>query len=208
MFKTFLAGLLIVAGAISAPSRVIADETFTFAPTKSRIEFHANATFTKVIGVFHAWQADLKIPSGRLENATLNMEIQAGSVRTGSGLKDNQVKGNNFFDVLAHPLIRFNSTRILPGSGPNQYLMEGDLTLRGITKPVTVGLTLQPGADGHQTLLGKCYFNRREFGMVHNVPFNKVADNVSVTFQFDLSSGGLTAASTGPIHTDFNSAGR
>ncbi|HUO34929.1 MAG TPA: YceI family protein [Candidatus Acidoferrum sp.] len=171
-------------------------DSYRISPSGSQISFHAKATFMKIVGVFHDWHADLHIPSGNVEDASLSLEIQAESVKTGSGVKDKEVKGSKFFDVENHPTIRFVSTRVLGGKDSGSYLMEGDLTLRGVTKPVSVMLTWQPDNNGDHRLRGDCEFNRREFGMVHNVPFNKVADKVGVVFDFDVSAG--TAASSVP----------
>lgn len=198
--KILATALVFAATAAAAPQP---DGAIVIAQKSSKIEFHASATFTKVNGIFHEWRANLKMPSGKLDDASLDMEIQAASVKTGSGMKDREVKGRKFFDVEAHPTIRFVSTRVLAGPDPDRYLMDGDLTLRGVTKPVSVILSLEPEEDGHQRLFGDCEFNRREFGMVHNVPFNKVADKVGVKFEFDIVPGGSTTAATGTSREKF-----
>lgn len=176
------------------------DEAFSVNHESSRIEFHASATFTKVIGVFHNWQADLKIPAGKVENASLTLEIEAASVKTGSGLKDKTVKSHNFFDVETHPTIRFVSSRVLAGPDPSRYLMEGDLTLRGVTKPVSILLTWRPAEDGTRHLTGDCEFSRREFGMTHNMPFNKIADKVSVQFNLAVANSSAAASGAASLH--------
>ncbi len=75
--------------------------------TSSKIEFHASSTFAKVVGVFHSWEADMKMPADKFADASLVLEIEAASVTTGSGLRDKEVKGKNFFAVQEHPKIRF-----------------------------------------------------------------------------------------------------
>lgn len=191
------AAVLLLATNLAAGGIPAADETYSVTHEKSRIEFHASATFTKVVGVFHDWRADLKMPAGKVEDASLTLEIEAASVMTGSGMKDKTVKGQNFFDVQKHPTIRFVSSRVLAGPDPDRYLMEGDLTLRGITRPVSIILSWQPGEEGTRRLIGDCEFNRRDFGMTHNIPFNKVADKVSV--QFALAIATAPAETTGSV---------
>jgi polyisoprenoid-binding protein YceI len=78
----------------------------------SKVEFHANATFAKVIGVFHSWDVNLKMPSDKFDAASIDMQIEADSVATGSGIRDKEVKGKNFFDVKQYPEIRFVSKSI------------------------------------------------------------------------------------------------
>jgi polyisoprenoid-binding protein YceI len=55
--------------------------------TSSKIEFHATSTFAKVVGVFHSWDADMKVPAGKFADASLVLEIEAASVTTGSGTR-------------------------------------------------------------------------------------------------------------------------
>jgi polyisoprenoid-binding protein YceI len=182
------ATIILLAASFAAADIPAPEEVYSVTPENSRIEFHANATFTKVIGVFHNWQANFRMPSGKVDDASLTLDIEAASVRTGSGVKDKTVKSPNFFDVEQHPTIRFVSKRVLTGPDPDRYMMEGDLTLRGVTRPVSIILAWQPGDDGARHLTGDCEFNRREFGMTHNIPFNKIADKVSVQFNLAIAN--------------------
>ena len=150
----------------------------------SKVEFHANATFAKVIGVFHSWDVNIKMPSDKFDHASIDMQIEADSVATGSGIRDKEVKGKNFFDVKQYPEIRFVSKSITPDGGPDpsKFLMDADLTMRGITQLVSVAVVVHPQEKGHQAIDGDFSFNRRDFGMTHNVPFNKVNNTIQVQF--------------------------
>jgi len=150
----------------------------------SKVEFHANATFAKVIGVFHSWDVNFKMPSDKFDDASIDMQIEADSVATGSGIRDKEVKGKNFFDVKEFPEIRFVSKTITPDGGPDptKFLMDANLTMRGITQLVSVAVVVHPQEKGHQAIDGDFSFNRRDFGMTHNVPFNKVNNTVQVQF--------------------------
>jgi polyisoprenoid-binding protein YceI len=156
----------------------------------SKIEFHASATFVKVTGVFHEWDVNLKIPADKFDDASLDMQLESDSVATGSGLRDKEVKGKNFFDVKQYPQIHFVSKSITPDGGgdPSKFLMNADLTLRGITQVVSVAVTVHPQEKGHQSIDGEFTFNRRDFGMTHNAPLNKVANNVQVQFHLDVAN--------------------
>ena len=155
-------------------------------PEESRIEFHATSTFGKVTGVFRDWRAELKKPEEKFENGSLTLEIEAASVKTGSGIRDKEVKGKNFFAVKEFPEIHFESKKIVPGPEPTNFSMEGELTLRGVTKPVTVEVITGPVVKGHEQVVGSFTFNRREFGMTHNPPLNHVADTVSVHIALEV----------------------
>lgn len=202
-----LISILLLTANFAAADIPAPDEVYSVAHEKSRIEFHPSATFTKVIGVFHDWRADFKMPAGKVEDASLILEIDADSVKTGSGMKDKTVKSPNFFDVLQHPKIRFVSNRVLGGPDPDRYLMEGDLSLRGITKPVSIILTWRPDEDGTRRLIGDCEFNRREFGMTHNIPFNKIADEVRVQFSLAIANATSEAQTSPSGRTHLQPAG-
>ncbi len=175
------------------------DQTHNVVMEDSKIEFHTSATFGKVDGVFHSWQADLKEPTENFGDASLELQIEADSVKTGSGLKDKEAKGKNFFAVKEYPDIHFASKRILPGNDPLEFKMEGELTIRGITKPVSMLVTVTPVDYGHQRIDGNFSFDRRDFGMTHNVPFNKVSDTIKV--HIDLSVEINSAAHTQNFQT-------
>jgi polyisoprenoid-binding protein YceI len=187
------AGILLIFAAGSLSARLNDDSSRYVVKTDSLIEFRASATFAKVVGVFHAWEADLKMPGGKFDDAALVLEIDADSVATGSGTKDKEIKGKNFFFVKEHPHIRFVSKSVTPDGDPTKFHMEGELTLRGITQPVSVAIVVRPKEEAHQRIDGQFSFNRREFGMVHNVPFNKVANTVEVNFQLEVQNTAVVA---------------
>ena len=180
--------------AMAATAAQSADGARQVIKAGSIVEFRASATFTKVVGVFERWKAELKIPGNNFENASLRMELAAASVTTGSGLKDKEIKGKKFFAVEEYPTIQFMSKSVRAGDEPGKFAMDGELTMRGITKPVTVMVTVLAEAGGREWVDGDLSFNRREFGMTHNVPFNKVADTVSVMMHLELASGDAGAA--------------
>jgi len=181
--------MLFSLAAISLGAQIQSDPARTVVKSDSKIEFHASATFAKTVGVFHAWDVNLKMPADKFGDASLDMEIAADSVSTGSGLKDKEVKGKNFFDVKQYPQIHFLSKSITPDGGPDpsKFLMNGELTMRGITQLVSVAVTVRPPVNGHRLIDGNFSFNRRDFGMTHNVPLNKVANTVQVQFHLDVT---------------------
>ena len=171
-----LAAFCLAAQPQGAPTSAVVKE-------QSRIEFHSSSTFGKTVGVFHSWDADLKMPTENFADASLTLEIDAASVETGSGLKDKEAKGKNFFNVKEYPKIRFVSKTISPDADPSKLHMDAELTLRGVTKPVSIAIILHPRENGLQQIEGNFSFDRREFGMIHNVLFDKIANTVLVQFQ-------------------------
>jgi polyisoprenoid-binding protein YceI len=181
-------------GARASSAAAAADEPRSVVKAGSKIEFHAKATFAKIVGVFHEWDAELKKSGDSFEDATLKMKLDSDSVSTGSGLKDKEIKNKNFFDVKQFPEIEFVSTKVTPGPDATKFVMEGNMTMRGITKPVTVMIVEHPVENGHQIIDGTIEFNRRDFGMTHNVPFNKVSNEVEVDFRLNVVVSAPAAA--------------
>ncbi len=186
ILASFLCG---VAGAQSPDRATIVKE-------ESKIEFHASSTFAKVVGEFLLWDASLQMPAGHLKDGSLELDLKSESVHTGSGLKDKEVRGKNFFNVTQYPDIHFASTGILPDPDPAKFTMTGNLTLRGITRPVTVAVAITPLPNGNQQIEGDFTFNRRDFGMTHNMLFNKIADTIRVTIQLHVKPTDASATPT------------
>jgi polyisoprenoid-binding protein YceI len=99
---------------------------------------------------------------------------------TGSGMKDKMVKGKDFFFVKNYPTVRLTSTKVIPSSDPNKFQVQADFTLHGVTKPVTLQVTLDRDSKGGGQIYGDLSFDRRDFGMTHSVPFVRVSDSVRV----------------------------
>lgn len=156
-------------------------------PKTSRVDFFVHSTLSDVEGVFSNWKAEFKVPTPRIEDATLILHVASSSVSTGSGSKDRLIKGENFFFVQRYPFIDFVSTKIAADPGdPLKFTMDGNFTMRGVTKPVTVRLTLDPQGNHHGTVDGDMSFDRREFGMTYKMPFNRISDSVRVRFNLDV----------------------
>lgn len=198
MRRTLNACIILIFAAVWMSAQSADEQARTVVKTDSRIEFHATATFEKVTGVFHLWEADLKMPADDFAKALLNLEMDSESVTTGSGLRDKETKGKNFFDVKEYPKVTFVSKSIVADSDPSKFHMNAELTLRGITKPVSVAVTVQPQPNGHRWVDGNFSFNRRDFGMIHNVPFNKVANTILVQFHLDVAGTPAPAATATP----------
>lgn len=151
---------------------------YAITPVESKIKFGVKAS-VPIEGVFDKWDATLTFGSTDLSSGVLEIKIQADSVNTGSGLKDGKLKGKDFFDVKQNPLITFRSTKIIQ-TGSNTFEVDGDFTIRGVTKPEKLALDLERSGPGVGVITGVMAFDRKEFGMNSGIPFIKVADRVEV----------------------------
>ena len=110
----------------------------------------------------------------------LDVKIQAASVNTGSGLKDSTLKSDDFFNVDQAPLITFHSTKIVQ-TGPETFDIQGTFTIRGVSKPETLHMTVFGKGTGSGEIGGRMAFDRKDYGMTHGIPFIRIADRVEVS---------------------------
>jgi polyisoprenoid-binding protein YceI len=152
---------------------------FAITPEGSSVNFNVDASVS-INGTFDKWNATLTFTSTDVTSGILDVEIQAASVDTGSGLKNSKLKGSDFFDVDNNPLITFKSTKLIQ-SGPDTFEVDGNFTIRGVTKPEKLTLTVTGKGTGAGTISGTMAFDRKNYGMNSGIPFIKIADRVEVT---------------------------
>jgi polyisoprenoid-binding protein YceI len=109
----------------------------------------------------------------------LDIKIQADSVDTGSGMKDGKLKSKDFFNADKDPYIMFHSTKIIQ-TGSNTFEVDGNFTIRGVTKPEKLTLTVSGIGTGSGDIAGIMAFDRKDYGMNSGIPFIKIADRVEV----------------------------
>ena len=153
---------------------------------------HANLSFTynhlgysTTDGRFGDWDGTLLIDKDTPANSSIEFTINIDSLDTFWADRDTHLKSPDFFDAAKYPQATFKSTKV-EQTGENQLDVTGDLTLRGITKPVT--LTVDVLALGDHPMAKKpaagfavtTVLKRSDFGMDKFVPY--VGDEVTVTF--------------------------
>jgi polyisoprenoid-binding protein YceI len=82
----------------------------------------------------------------RPEDSTLEVEIDTATVDTRDETRDAHLRSGDFFGVEDHPTISFRSTGVRPGAGEAEWKVDGELTIRGVTRPVTVDVEFLGGA--------------------------------------------------------------
>ena len=107
-------------------------------------EFVARHLMAKVRGKFSGVSGVATIAE-RPQDSTLEIEIDTTTVDTGDTTRDGHLRSNDFFGVEDHPTISFRSTGIRPAEGETHWKVDGDLTIKGVTRPVTVDLEFLGG---------------------------------------------------------------
>ena len=164
---------------VSRPQDAGAVPVFKITPEESKIKFDVEASVS-IVGSFDKWDATLTFTSPDVSTGVLDIKIQADSVDTGSGMKNGKLKGKNFFNVKENPVITFKSTKI-EQTGPETFSVDGDFTIRGVTRREKLNLNVSGKGTGSGTITGTMAFDRKEYGMNSGIPFIKIADRVEVS---------------------------
>ena len=175
--------LCLLACILSSPAIQAQAPTFVITPENSWIKFHVKSS-TTIAGKFDKWDAKLIFTSPDETTGVLELIIQADSVDTGSGLKNSKLKSKDFFDAEQSPTISFVSTKVVK-TGHNTYEVDGNFTIRGVSNPEKLTLTVSGKGTGTGEIKGTMVFNRKDYGMNKGIPFIKIADHVDVSFHLD-----------------------
>jgi polyisoprenoid-binding protein YceI len=176
-------GLLALA-TLTPPSRAQVP-TFTTTPEDSSIKFFVKASVA-LTGNFDTWDATLKFSSPDVTTAVLDIKIQAAAVSTGSDVKNKKLRSKDFFDVEQNPLITFHSTKVVQ-TGPDTFDVVGNFSIRGVSKPETLKLTVEGKGTGKGTIKGTMAFDRKDYGIDGSIPFIKIADRVEVNVDLKVN---------------------
>jgi polyisoprenoid-binding protein YceI len=170
---------LLASSLLPSVSRAQGVPVFEIKPGDSTIKFFVKASVA-LEGNFDKWDASLKYTSNALSSGVLDIKIQAASVNTGSGMKDGKLKSKDFFNVEHDPYITFHSTKTVQ-TGPDTFEVDGDFTIRGVTKLEKLKLVVSGIGKGTGDITGTMAFDRKDYGMNSGIPFIKIADRVEVT---------------------------
>jgi len=106
----------------------------------SGIYFDAKHIFSIVRGHFDDYSATLNIDTDNIANSSCSVTVQTKSITTYNRKRDTHLRSAELFDTGKHPTMTFTSTKIIPKGG-NRYIIEGNLTIRGITKKISAPFT-------------------------------------------------------------------
>ena len=147
--------------------------TYQLDPNHTQLGFVArHAMVTKVRGHFTDVDGTLTIDAADPTRSTANVQIKAASITTGNDQRDAHLRNADFFDVETHPEIVFDSTSI-DQTGEETFRLSGDLTIKGVTKPVSVdleytGSAKDPFGNLRAGFEGRAEINRKDWGVTWN----------------------------------------
>jgi len=157
-----------------------------FADTQTYVvdRAHSQATFTirhlmsKVTGKFDDFSGAVNVDRANPAASSVEFTIKTASINTGDANRDKHLRTPDFFDAEKNPEIHFKSTSIAPSKTKNVYDVTGDLTMRGVTKKVTLpveflGFQKDPWGNERAGFEVDAKLNRKDYG----INWNKALDN-------------------------------
>jgi len=185
------AALLVVLSAATSHADVT---EYKIDPNHTLVGFDIRHFFARVNGRFKEFSGTIKLDDKDLSKSSVEVTIQATSINTENEHRDADLRSAHFFLVDSFPTLTFKSTKIVPGPD-NSALVYGDLTMRGITKPVTLDAKYLGAMMDTQMgrkiagFEGKATINRKDWNIVWNRTLDQGAtmlgDDVNIKLQVE-----------------------
>ncbi len=176
-----------------------------FDTSHSTIEFSAkHMMVTNVKGRFNSFSGDAHLDEEHPADSKVDVTIDLASLSTGNEGRDNHLRSADFFDVEHFPTATFHSTAVEP-RGEDRLRVVGDLTIHGVTKPVTLDATIEgkfkdmQGKDRY-AFTATTTFSRKEFGLEWNVALESggwlVSDKITIAIDAQVIAPVVEPAAT------------
>lgn len=173
--------------AVPAVSRWVID------PENSSVTFACKHVRSTVRGMFPRPSGTVLLDENQPSRSRIEATIDPRLVTTGVDERDTHLRGPDFFDVAAHPTITFVSSGVTRASA-TAYTVIGDLSILGVTRPVTLAVTAPPAfehAGGvRRGIEATTTVNRKDFGLAWEFPGEGpgvvVGDHIAVTIDAEL----------------------
>jgi polyisoprenoid-binding protein YceI len=125
---------ILTAALLFATSGVFAQSKWSIDASHSNVKFSvSHLVVSETEGYFKKFDGTIDAPGADFNNASINFNVEVASINTDNEMRDNHLKGDDFFNAEKFPKMTFKSTSFKKGKG-NNYVLEGDLTIRDITK--------------------------------------------------------------------------
>ena len=167
---------------------------YTIDASHTRLGFSArHAMVTTVRGAFQQFEGTATVDAANPAASRVNLTIDVSSVDTGQADRDGHLKSGDFFDVETYPTITFASTSVERDG--SEWAITGDLTIKDVTKPVTIvfeesGSARDPFGNLRVGFEGSTSINRKDWGLTWNAALETGGVLVSekIKLDFDISA--------------------
>jgi polyisoprenoid-binding protein YceI len=174
-----------------------------FDASHSSINFHVrHLMVSKVHGRFATWSGTLLLDDQDITRSTVSVTIDAASVDTRDPKRDDHLRNADFLDVEKFPELTFRSTSV-DDMGDNELAVHGDLTIHGVTRPVTLAVELggqvkDPWGGTRTGFSAKTQISRKDFGLTWNVALEAggivVGDKIEIGLEIEAVKAVAKAA--------------
>lgn len=167
--KKLIAALLSVAPVLAFGGT----STWSVDPSHSTVGFSVrHLVISKVRGDFTKFSGTVKLDEADVTRSSVEATIDVGSIDTRVADRDGHLKSPDFFDAAKFPTITFKSTKVAK-AGKDRLRVTGDLTLRGVTRPVTLEVEASPEVKGMYGEVRRGYsatakIDRKDYGLTWN----------------------------------------
>src|SRR5262245_31138255 len=169
--RLLVASLLCLVAASASAETV----TYEIDPAHSQVAFSIRHFFSKVPGRFNEFEGKVQYDDKDVTKSSVEVTIKTASIDTHNERRDNHLKTPDFFAADSFPTITFKSSKVSPGT-EGKLKIEGNLTIRGVTRPVTLDAEFLGGGNmGQGKIAGweaTTTVNRKDF----NVSWDRVLD--------------------------------
>ena len=154
---------------------------FRVQPEASEVGFKATSRFMNANGRFARFKGDVVVDPKDATTAKVRVTVEAASIDTGIGMRDNHLRSEDFLDVNRFPTVTFESERV-EMAGRRATVM-GRLTIHGVTREIEVPVDIQM-SETALVATGQFVLHRRDYGINYESFFLPVGNDVRVTFTF------------------------
>lgn len=175
-----LVGSLMVGSSLSAaPEKQVIDVAH------STLDFTAVSFLIDAEGTFKSWEGEVMLDREDITKSSVNVSIDVNSIDTRIEKRDEHLKTPDFLDAAKFPKITFKSTKIVK-SGDKAFSMTGDLTIHGVTKPVTFPVTIDRLQDNYSRFRAETTVSRKDFGVTYDSKLNPIEDGIKLKLTINV----------------------
>lgn len=178
--------------AMTAPAVLAQTATWKSDPMHSEVDFSIlHMSLSNVHGRFGTVDATIVTDSDDVTKSTVKATIHVDGIDTGVAARDNDLKGERYFDVAKYPTATFTSTSVEKSAAG--LTVNGNLTIKGVTKPVVLNVTGPTGPiqgmdkKQHEGFEATTTIHRTDFGVGAGIPAAMVGDDVKLTIELDVA---------------------
>ncbi len=177
--RSAVVAVLLAASAATVKPASAAD-AYTFDKAHTTVLFQVRHLLTNVTGRFRDFDGTIQVDRANPAASVVDFTVQTASIDTSEAKRDEHLRSADFFDVAQHPKLTFRSTSVKP-AGKDTYQVTGDLTMHGVTRPVTLtvaflGETKDPWGNEKLGFDVSGSLDRKDFG----INWNKTLDSGGV----------------------------